>query len=46
MFPTVAAAKAAFHAEQLAKQAAKGRVVSPWVANALTKALPAKELGR
>ena len=37
MYPTVAAAKAAFHAEQLAKQAAKGRILHPVVAATLTK---------
>jgi hypothetical protein len=37
MFTTLAAAKAAFHAEQLARQSAKGRTVHPVVIAALTK---------
>jgi len=46
MFRTTPEAKRAAHATLLRQQQTQGRVVSPWVRNAVLRQLPAKDLTR
>jgi hypothetical protein len=46
MYRTTSEAVNAAHRTLLHKQQQQGRKVSPWVQRALTRTLPAKELGR